>query len=351
VRFLVVDPSDEFRGELIALLQKKGHSTHSVESAAAAVQTLQKVEFDVMFTELHTGPRSGTRFLVEVRKRWPRLLVVVLTGKGSVKSAVRAIQAGAFDYLQKPLNPREVLGVVELLEHQLALVEPPAPLRDPLEYARILAAEEGYEVLLVSPPPAPPLADRVSHVALDPRNPAHIREAVEEFVTPKERAAVVLAAVEELLARHREQEVAKLLGDLRALLDGKGPLAVGYDPDKITATGAIAVRASIVAADAHKTLESLSSPIRRLVLRRLAEGPCSFTQALEAAKLDDTSKIAFHLRKLLESGLVVHPSKKPYRLSDRGRGVIQILREIDHLDSEQGSGNRIFSVRSTPPPH
>jgi DNA-binding transcriptional ArsR family regulator len=184
----------------------------------------------------------------------------------------------------------------------------------------------------------------VSHLPLDAENPFRIRDAVEDFAAPKQRAAVVLAAIEELLARHREEDVAKLLEDIRACLDGKGPLAVGYNPSKISATGALAVRASIVAADAHTTLESLSNPIRRLVLRRLAEGPCTFMQAMEAAQIDDTSKIAFHLRKLVESSLVSHEADGPYRLTPRGTGVIQILQGIDQLDSDATSGNSVFTV-------
>jgi CheY-like chemotaxis protein/DNA-binding HxlR family transcriptional regulator len=284
--------------------------------------------------------------LVEARKRWPRLIVVMLTGKGSVESAVRAIQSGAFDYLEKPIRPKQVLRVLELIGEQLSLVESTRPPRDPVEYAQALAAEGGYEVLLISPPPPPRPIARVSHLALDPENPYRIRDAVEDFAAPKERAAVVLAAIEELLARHREEEIAKLLQEIRVCLEGKGPLAVGYDPERISATGAITVRASIVAADAHTTLESLSNPIRRLVLRRLGEGPCTFTQALEAAQLDDTSKISFHLRKLVDSGLVTHAIDEPYRLTPRGRGAIKVLTEIDRLDSEKGSRNRIFTLHS-----
>jgi predicted transcriptional regulator len=78
------------------------------------------------------------------------------------------------------------------------------------------------------------------------------------------------------------------------------------------------------------------------VLRRLAEGPCSFTQAMEAAQLNDTSKIAFHLRELGESGLVTHLARETYQLTSRGEGAIKILNSIDDLDSAKGSGNRVF---------
>jgi CheY-like chemotaxis protein len=342
VRVLIVDDDAEFREELVDLLHHGRHTVTAVGSAGAATSALESDEFDVMFTDIRMGRHSGMDLLADTRQRWPRVLVVMLTGQATIDTAVRALQLGAFDYLRKPVRADQVDRVLDLVGQQLALTRAGAKPLDPLRYASALASEGGYEVLLISPPPIPDVVEKVSYLPLDPDNPFRVRNAVEDFVTPKQRAAVVLAAVEELLARHREEDIAALLEGMRAVLEGKGPLAVGYDPNKITATGALAVRSSIVSADAHTTLESLGSPIRRLVLRRLADGPCSFTQAMEAAHLDDTSKIAFHLRKLTESGLVAHLAGERYRLTPRGKGAIVILSSIDNLDSAKGSGNRIF---------
>jgi len=346
MRVLVVDDDWEFRDELTAMLSDAGHTVNAVASAAMAVNALEREEFDVMFTDIRTGRLSGIGLLTTARKRWPRLLVVMLTGNATVETAVQALRLGAVDYLRKPVKPDQVHRVLDLVNQQLALIRTGAKPLDPVQYARALAAEGGFEVLLISPPPVPLAVEKVSHVPLDPENPVRIREAVEDFVKPKDRAAVVLAAVEQLLARHREEEVAALLEGIREVLQGKGPLAVGYDPSKITATGALAVRASIVSTDAAATLESLSNPLRRLVLRRLSDGPCSFTQAMEAAHLDDTSLIAFHLRKLSESGLVSHVARERYELTARGLGAVKILQSIDELDSGHGSGNRIFPSKS-----
>jgi ActR/RegA family two-component response regulator/DNA-binding transcriptional ArsR family regulator len=348
MRVLIVDPDPELREELEKLFTATQRYVATSSTAPDAIRELEGREFDVMFTDIRLGRQSGMDLLVEAKKRWPRMIVVILTGKGSIPSAVEAIQAGAFDYLPKPVNPRQVMRVMQLVREELALVDTRTPPRDPVEVARGFAASGGYEVLLITPPPPPNKMEQVSHLALDSENPFRIRDAVEVFAAPRARAAVVLAAIEELLARHREEDVSKLLEDIRECLDGKGPLAVGYDPAKMSATGAIAVRASIVAADAHTTLDSLSNPIRRLVLKRLGEGPCSFMQAMEAAQIDDTSKIAFHLRKLVESGLISHTADEPYRLTARGTGVIEVLSEIDLLDSAKGSGNRIFTVQTAP---
>ncbi len=346
MRVLIVDDDGEFRRDLSALLVDGGHTATEAPSAVRAVEALEHGEFDVMFTDLRMGRQSGMELLTQARERWPRLLVVMLTSKATVETAVQALHLGAFDYLRKPVQPHQVQRVLELVGQQLALIRVGAKPMDAGRYARTLAAEGGYEVLLISPPPVPRPAEKVSYIPLDPENPFRIGDAVREFVAPKERAAVVLAAIEELLARHRAEEVTTLLDQIRMVLQGKGPLAVGYDPDKITATGALAVRSSIMSADASTTLESLDNPIRRLVLLRLVDGPCSFMQAMEAAHLDDTSKIAFHLRKLTESGLVTHLARERYRLTPRGRGATRILEEIDHLDSVKGSGNRVFASKA-----
>jgi CheY-like chemotaxis protein/DNA-binding transcriptional ArsR family regulator len=345
VRVLVVDDDAEFREGLTDILGRSGHSVEDVGTAAQARAALERSEFDVMFTDLRMGRVSGVELLRQARERWPRMLVVMLTGRATIDSAIRALQLGAFDYLRKPVQPEQINRVLSLVGQQLALTRAGAKPLDPARYARALAVDGGYEVLLIAPAPVRVEGENVRYVSLDPDNPFEIRSAVQEFVASRDKAAVVLAAVEELLARHREEDVARLLEAIRALLEGKGPLAVGYDPDRITATGALAVRASIVSADAHTTLESLASPVRRLVLHRLGEGPASFTQAMEAAHLDDTSVIAFHLKKLTESGLITHVARGRYRLTARGKGAVRILGSVDELDSAKGSGNRIFPSR------
>ncbi|HEV2449732.1 MAG TPA: response regulator [Thermoplasmata archaeon] len=345
MRVLIVDDDETFREELSALLGRSGQDVREVPSVAEAIAELEGGEFDVMFTDLRMGRKSGVELLGIARARWPRMLVVMLTGRATIESAIRALQLGAFDYLRKPVRPEQVDRVLGLVGQQLALVRTGAKPIDPSRYARALAADGGYEVLLIAPSQDRVATDGVRYEPLDADNPDRIQEAVDEFVGSRARAAVVLGAVEELLARHREEDIARLLERIRALLEGKGPLAVGYDPDRITATGALAVRASIVSADAHATLQSLASPVRRLVLHRLSEGSATFTQAMEAARLDDASLIAFHLRKLTESGLVAHVARERYRLTARGKGAVRVLNSVDELDAGKGSGNRIFPSR------
>ena len=89
------------------------------------------------------------------------------------------------------------------------------------------------------------------------------------------------------------------------------------------------------------TFLSLSHRIRRLILCRLGEGDCTFMQAGEAAVVDDTSKLAFHLRTLTEHGMVGHTPRGLYHLTPKGRGAVTILRSIDRLELTNGRRTRI----------
>ncbi|HUI38880.1 MAG TPA: winged helix-turn-helix domain-containing protein, partial [Thermoplasmata archaeon] len=78
------------------------------------------------------------------------------------------------------------------------------------------------------------------------------------------------------------------------------------------------------------------------VLRRAAEGPCSFTEAMKAAGLDDSPKLSFHLRRLVEDGLLAHQGDE-YRITPRGRESIRLLGEIDAMAA---FGNTVLPTSS-----
>ncbi|HEV8050532.1 MAG TPA: response regulator, partial [Thermoplasmata archaeon] len=185
MRILIADDDADFREEIVDLLQAGKHTVTAVPSAAAATAALEAGEYDVLFSDIKMGRQSGMDLLAETRQKWPRVLVVMLTGKATVETAVRALQLGAFDYLRKPVRAEQVNRVLDLVSQQLALTRAGAKPLDPLRYARTLAAEGGYEVLLISPPPVPAIVEKVSYLPLDPDNPFRVRDAVEDFVTPK----------------------------------------------------------------------------------------------------------------------------------------------------------------------
>ena len=76
-------------------------------------------------------------------------------------------------------------------------------------------------------------------------------------------------------------------------------------------------------------------------MRRTADGPCSFTEALKAAGLEDSPKLAFHLRRLVDDGLLAHEGEN-YRITPKGKEAIRLLSEMDSLARHGGMSSGAF---------
>lgn len=106
---LVVD-DDRANLELIeGRLSVEGLATVLVETGEAAVAELEARDFQAVLLDLRLPDTDGFEILALVRARWPHLPVVMMTAHGSESTAVRALGAGAMDYLIKPVARRDLL--------------------------------------------------------------------------------------------------------------------------------------------------------------------------------------------------------------------------------------------------
>ncbi len=343
MRVLVVDDDAVFREELADLLREDHHNVGVAPSVPKAVEALQHDEFDVVLTDLKMPRQGGLELLREVRNRWPRTLVVVVTGYATVESALDAMKHGAFDYVRKPFRVEQVRETLRLAAQEREFESPQETYRDPAQEARSLAARGKHEVLFFgepAPDPEPHL-----HVApLGPEDPAELVARAEAFVAEHPNAAIILSGVERLVEQHRLEDIVGVLDRLRTALMGHGPLRVGFNPRRVTRAVAVALGGAVATDETHAALEALANPIRRKILERLAVGPASFGETMEAAGLDDSPKMAFHLRKLVETGLAVHEGEA-YRLTTRGEASVRLLADATFLPPAGDSGNLAFPGR------
>ncbi len=110
-RVLVVDDDRAVRNALMVNLSKAGYEVTLVASAEEALDVLRRSPFDLLITDVKMPGKSGVELLQVTRVHWPDTRVVVMTGFGSVRDAVAAMQAGAVDYLIKPVERDELLLV------------------------------------------------------------------------------------------------------------------------------------------------------------------------------------------------------------------------------------------------
>lgn len=108
-RLLLVDDDAVFRDRLARALTARGHAVETAADADTAVRFVDAGPFDGAIIDLRLGQDSGLRLVAELRSRRPDLSMVVLTGFGSIATALEAVRLGARDYLTKPVEPDQIL--------------------------------------------------------------------------------------------------------------------------------------------------------------------------------------------------------------------------------------------------
>jgi DNA-binding NtrC family response regulator len=112
IRLLIVDDEVRFIEALSRRLGLRDFEVTAVTSGNEALKTAGSEAFDLAIVDLKMPEMSGERLLEVLKKRDPSIEVVILTGHGSIDSAVHCTKLGAFGYLQKPCDTDELLGVL-----------------------------------------------------------------------------------------------------------------------------------------------------------------------------------------------------------------------------------------------
>jgi DNA-binding NtrC family response regulator len=107
-RILVADDQDAIRRWLARELEKGGHEVEEASNGNAAIERLHASAFDLVLTDLKMAGSDGLDVLRTARTLNPSTAVIVMTGFGSVKTAIESIKNGAFDYLEKPFRIDEI---------------------------------------------------------------------------------------------------------------------------------------------------------------------------------------------------------------------------------------------------
>ncbi|MGD0819268.1 MAG: response regulator [Desulfomonilia bacterium] len=119
-RILVVDDEEIVRYSLKNILSSNGFEVEDVGSAEEALKLLYDKSFHLVLTDIVLEGMGGLELLENIKVISPKTLVIVITGYGSLKTAVSALRLGVYDYLLKPCDENElILRVHRALEMQV----------------------------------------------------------------------------------------------------------------------------------------------------------------------------------------------------------------------------------------
>jgi two-component system nitrogen regulation response regulator NtrX len=132
-RILVVDDEEGIRNLLAQLLEYEGYETRTAGGAAEALAAFPEFRPDLTFLDVKMARMDGLETLSRLREIDPGAIVVMISGHGTIDTAVEATRRGAFDFLEKPLDTDRILLVVRNALQQRGLLEENARLRTEVE--------------------------------------------------------------------------------------------------------------------------------------------------------------------------------------------------------------------------
>ncbi len=108
LRVAVLDDDSDFREYVGGVLTARGHSAETCSSQDELIALCEAGLPDVVLLDMNMGRTSGSDVLAELRERWPRLCVVVVTGYPSMDTMRETFKRDAFDYLAKPFSEADL---------------------------------------------------------------------------------------------------------------------------------------------------------------------------------------------------------------------------------------------------
>ncbi len=108
VKILIVDDDEVYRDVLKDAIADEDTELAVAASGEEALGLLERAPFDILITDLNMPGIDGLTLLKRARQLYPDILALIITGYGSLESAVEAIRSGAYDYIQKPFRIDEV---------------------------------------------------------------------------------------------------------------------------------------------------------------------------------------------------------------------------------------------------
>jgi DNA-binding NtrC family response regulator len=138
-RVLVIDDERIVLDSITKIMREENFEVDVTLSGREGLEWAINKNYDVVLTDLRMPDIGGMRVLRDVKRAKPALPVVMITGFGSVKSAVQAMKLGAAEYLEKPFAPDDLVKVVQKALH-IAATTPP-------EDQRLIHKEEILKVL------------------------------------------------------------------------------------------------------------------------------------------------------------------------------------------------------------
>lgn len=367
LRILVVDDDAVFLDKMKKNLSIDRHSITTALSGEEALETLKETAFDLVITDLRMKELSGIDLIKKMREKGIDANVIVLTGYGTINSAVEAMKYGAYDYLLKPLRLPTLrskiseVGKEQQFRNELAVPE----MTHELERSETSIAEMTPPYLIISTRNPDDVINSFSltdastvHVSyiegqgkIAPSKLHLLRDSISDFAKQQDKGTIVFDGIQDLLMTHRWKNLKKFIRYLQEeiissdytllfLIDEESP-ENGYDQILLhDALSILSVRTFEI------ILDIISHSIRKNIITLLmTRGPTRFNKIAEELEIENTATLTFHIKKLVRES-VLKKEDSSYALSARGEFLNDLIFDVEKAGvTDPGSRVKVVKFR------
>lgn len=122
-RLLVVEDDGSVRNTVVTFLEMEGYEVDAVSSTREALQRLQQTSYPIVLSDIYLDERTGLDVLQAAKNSNPDCAVILMTGRGTMETVMRATQGGAFDYIAKPFELDRLLEALKRAEGAVEAAE------------------------------------------------------------------------------------------------------------------------------------------------------------------------------------------------------------------------------------
>jgi len=133
MKILITDDERAIRRALREILEFEGYQIEEAENGMDALKLLREQTFDLVFCDIKMPQLDGLELLSKIKEEGIKSLIIMISGHGTVETAVQAIKNGAFDFIEKPLDLNRILVTIRNAKLNTALVQETVQLKNTIK--------------------------------------------------------------------------------------------------------------------------------------------------------------------------------------------------------------------------